>query len=131
MSDKQYRIARLVIVALVATVVGLGVTSNNFLVAIAGVLGGMLLMYVVRMHYGKVIVDERIDLLSGRAARASYAVTTMTLVVLALFFIVSGSQQSQPFIEGLGTAFAFVALLAVALYSLSFHHYNRKYGGDR
>ncbi len=131
MDQKQFKTARLVIVMLVAITVSTAVSVNNFYLALSGVLIGMLFMWLVRLGYKKAIVDERVNAVSGRAARMSYAVTTMTLMALSLFFIISGKNGGQPYVEALGTIFGFVTLFAVAIYSISFHYYDQRYGGDR
>lgn len=131
MNQTQFKWARLVIVALVAMTVSTAVSIANFYLALSGVLIGMLFMWLVRLRYRKVIVDERVNTVSGRAARMSYAITTMTLMVLSMFFIMSGKSSGQIYIEALGVVFGFTVLLAVALYSVSFHYYDKRYGGDR
>jgi len=131
MNQTQFKWVRLVIVALVATTVSTAVSIGNFFLALSGVLIGMLFMWLVRLRYKKVIVDERVSIISGRAARVSYAITTMTLLALSLFFTVSGKRAGEIYIEALGVVFGFVVLFTVALYTVSFHYYNKRYGGDK
>jgi len=127
---KQFKIVRLVIIGLVAFTVATAVSINNFFLALAGVLIGMLFMYLVRVRYKKVMIDERVASISGKAARNAYVVTVTLLTLLCMFFIISGDQRGDIYTEAVGVAFAFIVLLNVALYSVSFYYFNHKYGGN-
>jgi len=131
MTEKQYKAARLVTVAVVAATVSLAVTSDNFLLALGGVIGGMIIMRFIMKRYGKVIHDERVDIVSGKSARISYTVTVMTLTLLSIYFTTLGDRRIDPYVESLGVIFGMTAILAITLYAISFVYFNHRYGGDR
>ncbi|MBU0648667.1 DUF2178 domain-containing protein [Patescibacteria group bacterium] len=130
MNYKQFKVIRLIIIGLVTFTVATAVSINNFFLALAGVLIGMLFMHLVRVRYKKVMVDERVAIIGGRAARHAYVVSVTLLTLLCMFFIISGDRRGDIYTEALGVALGFIVLLNVALYSVSFYYFNRKYGGD-
>jgi LPXTG-motif cell wall-anchored protein len=131
MNSNTFKLSRLAIIALVAITVSTTVSINNFFLAIGGILIGMLFLFLVRRKTNQVMIDERIEIISGRAARSTYTITTMLLVVLSMFFIIQGGIRGDLYSESLGVALAFITLLNVALYSISFYYYNHRYGGTR
>lgn len=131
MSKKQFIILRLLIIAVVAITVSTAVSVNNFWLAIVGVATGMLFMTLVRSGYKKVIVDEMIENISGKAARASYSISVMVLLFLSIFFIIAGDQKEDIYVEALGIVFSFVVLLQVVLYSITFYYHKYRYGNGK
>ena len=128
MSIKKFKFIRLAIVAAVAITVSLAVSSNDFWLALAGVLTGMLFLSLVRFKSKKVLVDEMIENISGKAARASYSINVLVLLFLTLYFIVTGNQKDDLYAQTMGMVFAFVILFQVALYSIAFYYHKYRYG---
>lgn len=131
MKEQHHRYLRLVIVAAVAFTVATAVSIDNFFLAFGAVMIGMLSMALLRRNAKTVLVDERIENISGRAARVAYSVVTMTLVALSLFFIMASGHSNDLYAESLGVALSFVALFNVALYSISYYYFNHRYGGNQ
>ena len=72
----------------IGTVVAIAATTNNFYLAITGILIGILFMFLVKKGVKEVIVDERIISISGQASRMTYVIVTMFSAILGLFLIV-------------------------------------------
>ena len=87
MTQKQFKIGKTLLLMAVAFIVAFAVSIDNFYLALSGVFIGMFAMYFLKTQFKKVVVDERIDDLSGKAARTTYMVTTMFLAILSMFLI--------------------------------------------
>jgi uncharacterized membrane protein len=130
MNDKNFKIFRIAIIIIVAMVVGAAVTINNFYLALFGILIGILFNILVRKKFRKKLVDERVENISGKAAKMAYTITTMLLALLALFLILSARTHQDVQTEALGVTFSYIAMLNLAIYSISYSFFNKKYGGD-
>lgn len=131
MDYKNFKRWRVVIAFFIAMIVSIAVGVNNFYLAIAGVFAGVIFMSLVRRRFKEVVVDERVISISGKAARATYAIVTVFLAMLGLFLILSGRGHGDVYTESIGTIFSYTAMLLLVLYSVSYHYFNKKYGGDK
>ena len=130
MNQKQFKVIRLLIIFFIAAIVFTASVINNFYLAITGILIGMLFMYLVRVKFKKIMTDERIINLSGKAARMAYSIPTLILAILGLFLIYSGQNHQDIYVENLGIIFCYISMLNIAIYSISFYYFNKKYGGE-
>jgi uncharacterized membrane protein len=130
MNNKQYQIVRIIIGVVVGAIVATASTTNNFYLAITGVLIGMLFMFLAKSKFKEVVVDERVMIVSGRASRAAYVIVTMFLAIAGLFFIFSAKKNGDVYGESIGVLLSYVTMLLIAVYSVSYHYYNKKYGGN-
>jgi uncharacterized membrane protein len=130
MSYKHYQIIRTLIGLLIATMVMTATITNNFYLAISGVLIGMLFLSLVKSKFKKIIVDERIISISGRASRIAHSAVTMLLALSGLFLIFAGRNHEGSNLEFLGEVFCYIALLLIMIYSISYYYFNKKYGAD-
>jgi len=131
MNYKQFIKLKVLIGFLIGLVVAMAVTINNFYLAISGVFIGVLFMFLVKSRFKKVIVDERVISISGLAARATYALVTLFLAVLGLFLILSGRGHDDIYVESIGVLFSYIAMFLLAVYSILYYYFNKKYGGDK
>jgi len=130
MSYVQFKRIKVLIASFVSATVAIAVVYNNIILALAGVFIGILFLFLVRKTTKTVLVDERIENISGKAARLSYAILTITLAVLSLLFITIGRKAVPPQaqLETLGITFSYITLLSLALYSLSYKYLSKRYG---
>ncbi len=135
MNIKRYRQFRVVIALFVGTLVAFALNTGNFILLIASVLAGMAFMTVVRLKT-KINTDEREASVQEKAAKTTYAIFAPTIGITALLLLFpshSGlsvfSKGEFEYIESLGMIFAYLALLQIAIYAISYHFFNRKYGG--
>lgn len=80
--------------------------------------------------------DERELLIQEKAARMTYAIFAPTIGIAAFLMMMPtfGSfsvlrNGEWLFIESLGMVFAYLTLFVMVLYAISYHFFNRKYGG--
>lgn len=135
MDRKKYRQLRAVITLFVGTIVALAVTNNSYLLATAGVLTGMVFMILARSK-AKIKTDEREATVQEKAARMTYAVFTPVIGIASFLLLLPSkggisvfSKGEWLYVESLGMVFAYLALFLIAIYSISYHFYNQKYGG--
>lgn len=130
MNYKKFLTLKILISIFVATTVLIAFSLNNFMLAIAGMIIGMLFMILVRKKTKAVIVDERIELMSGKASRATYGITTLAFAILSIIFILSGRRTDVLYYEIIGLTFSYITLFCIAIYSISYKYYQKKYGGN-
>lgn len=135
MDRKVYKQLRAIVALFVSAIVGVAVVRDSYLLAIMGVLTGMIFMTLVRSK-AKLRTDEREATIQEKAARMTYTVFAPTLGLAAFFLMFpskSGiaifSKGEWAFTESLGVIFAYLTLFLIALYSISYHYFNKKFGG--
>ena len=109
--------------------VAAGITTGNIYLAIIAIFIGMLFLGFVRRRSKEVIVDERAEEVSGRAARLTHLIVTGFLGFLALLFLFAGYRSSEIYLISLGTVFCYIVCLSVAVYAMTFKYLDRKYSG--
>lgn len=128
MNYKQFKKIKILITSFVSVMVAMAVIYDNIILALAGVSIGMLFLFLVRKKAKIVLVDERIQKISGRAARLTYTILTVTVALLSLIFIGSGRQTGEAGYEMLGIILSYITLFSIALYALSYKYISKKYG---
>ena len=136
MDRKKYNQLRAVVSFFVAAIVGLAVIRDSYLLASAGVLTGMVFMILVRAK-AKIRTDERESAVQEKAARMTYAIFAPTIGIAAFLLLLPSkgglsvfSKGEWLFTESLGMIFAYLSLFLIALYAISYHFFNKKYGGS-
>jgi uncharacterized membrane protein len=128
MNYQQFKRMKALSAAFVSATVAIAVVYNNIILALAGVFIGLLFLFLVRKKTKAVLVDERIRNIGGRAARLTYSILTVTMAFLSLIFIMSGRRLGEANYELLGIILSYLTLLSMALYSLSYKYFSKKYG---
>ena len=128
MNNKTYQKYRVGIAIFTSLIVGIAVSRDNTILAIAGVLIGMAFMMAVRSKT-KLLLDERQKMVREKAAQMSYAIFAPTIGLGSLILILLAPEGSY-FMEAIGMVLAYLSLFFIALYSISHYFINRKFGGD-
>lgn len=135
MDRKKYKQLRIVVALFVGAIVAMAVTRHSYLLSIAGVLTGMVFMALVRSK-AKIRTDEREATVQEKAAKMAYAIFAPTIGVAAFLLLLPSkggisvfSKGEWLYIESLGMVFAYLTLFLIAIYAISYHFFNRKYGG--
>jgi uncharacterized membrane protein len=136
MDRKKYNQLRAVIAIFVCTIVAMAAVENSYLLATVGVLTGMVFMVLVRTKVNIIKTDEREKTIREKAAQMAYAIFAPTLGIGALILLIPSyggflafSKGDFTYLESLGVVFAYQALFLIAIYAISYHFLNRKYGG--
>lgn len=128
MKYSTFKRIKILITSFVSATVAIAIVYNNMILAFAGVLIGILFLILVRKTTRTVLVDERVKVISGNAARLTYVVLTSVLGILSLMLILSGRRTGDFYTETLGIIFSYITLLSLAIYSMSYKYYIKKYG---
>ena len=135
MDRKKYKQLRAVVTLFVSAIVGVAVVRDSYLLAMAGILTGLVFMILVRSRT-KIKTDERESTIQEKAARMTYAIFAPTLGIGAFLLLLPSKGGISVFrngewlyIESLGMVFAYLTLFLIALYAISYHFFNRKFGG--
>lgn len=135
MDGKKYKQLRIIVALFVGAIVGLAVVRDSYLLSTAGVLTGMAFMVLVRSK-AKIRTDERESTVQEKAARMTYAIFAPTLGIAAFLMLLPSkggievfSKGEWLYLESLGLVFAYLTLFLITIYAISYHFFNRKYGG--
>jgi uncharacterized membrane protein len=135
MSRKKYLQLRMVIFLFVFAIVALAVTHNSYLLSIAGIVTGMIFMIFARSK-AKIRIDEREKTIREKAAHLTYAIFAPTIGISAFLLLIPYQDLSPVFAKGefaypesIGMIFAYLTLFLIAIYAISYHFLNRRYGG--
>lgn len=135
MNIKTYRQIRIAVAFFVAAITSIAVTQDSYLLALVGILTGMLFMTLARAKT-KIRVDERERIIGEKAARLAYAIFTPTIGIGSFLLLLpthSGFSVFEKgefaYLESLGMILAYLTLFLIAIYAISYHYLNRKYGG--
>lgn len=130
MNYKKFKQIKIITTSFVSATIAIAVVYNNIILALAGMLIGILFLFLVRKKTKVVLVDERIEKIAGKAARLTYSILTVTIALLSLLFIMIGKKATPPQVqlETLGITLSYIALFSLALYSLSYKYLSKKYG---
>lgn len=135
MNIAKYRQLRAIVVVFVTVVVALAVIRQSYLLASAGVLTGLLFLSAVRSKV-KIVIDEREKTVREKAAQLTYAIFAPILGIAAFLMLFPSYSGLSVFVKGeflylesLGMVFAYLTFFLIALYAVSYHFYNHKFGG--
>jgi len=135
MNDKKYKQARALAALFVGAIVSISISLGIYLLAVVGVVTGMLFLGIVRAK-NKITVDEREQSIREKAANITYAIFAPTMGIGAFLMLVpsrSGwsvfSKGEFLFLESLGMIFAYITLFLIALYAISYFFLNKRFGG--
>jgi uncharacterized membrane protein len=135
MDRKEYNQIRVVIVLFISAIVSIAAVRGSYLLATIGVFTGMIFMAFVRVQ-AKIKTDEREVLIREKAANLAYAIFAPTIGIGAFLLLVpsqSGlsvfSRGEFAYLDSLGMILAYLTLFLIAIYSISYHFLNKKYGG--
>ncbi|MDD4995987.1 MAG: DUF2178 domain-containing protein [Patescibacteria group bacterium] len=128
MNYQQFKRIKILTTSFVSATVAVAVVYNNIILALAGVIIGMIFLFFVRKKTKIILVDERVQNIAGQAARLTYVILTMTIAFLSLIFLGSGRRMNNINYETLGVILSYTTLFSIALYSLSYKYISKKYG---
>jgi len=128
MNYHQFKRIKLLIALFISATVAVAIIYNNIILAFAGMIIGISFLFLVKKKTKAVLVDERLENIAGRAARLTYITLTITIGFLSLIFIGTGRRTGETGYEFLGIILSYITLLSVAIYSLSYKYFSKKYG---
>ena len=130
MNYKTFKKIKILITSFISAIIAMAVVLNNMILALTGILIGILFLFFVKKKIKIILVDERIKSVGGYAARLTYIISTSVIAFLSLVFILSGRRTGEIQMEALGIILSYVTLLNLAIYSMSYKYYLKKYGDE-
>lgn len=128
MDIKRYKQLRLLVVLFIVVTVSTATATDNYVLAIIGVVTGMVFMCIVRAK-SNILVDEREISLRQKAAHLTYAIFT-PVIGLSSFFLLVFARGEYHYLEALGLVLAYLTLFIIGLYALTYLYLNRQHGGS-
>ncbi len=135
MDRKKYRQLRIIVTLFIGVIVALAVVRDSYLLAVAGISTGMIFMVLMRSK-AKIRTDERESTIQEKAARMTYAIFAPTIGIAAFLLLLLSkggidvfSKGEWVFTESLGMVFAYLTLFLITIYAISYHFFNKKFGG--
>ncbi len=135
MKSKTYRQLRVLVSFFVVMIVAVAVFRESYLLLTVGVITGISFMMLVRSKIG-IKTDERELTVQEKAARLTYSIFAPTIGLTALLLLIptkSGFSVFRNgewlFVETTGMLLAYISLFLIIIYALSYHFFNRKFGG--
>lgn len=124
MTLKQYHTARLIVTVLIAMIIGQSFVLKNFLIPLATVTIGPLILLALRRRVKEVIADERDYATGGKAALLAMQIFSWIGVVA--MFALYAARDLNPSYEPMGMMIAFAVCLLMLLYSAIFRFYHQE-----
>ena len=128
MNYKQLKKMKWLVTFFILVTVVAAIFYKNIILALAGVLIGLLFLFLVRKTAKVVLIDERVQNIDSQAARITYVILTGVVAFLSLIFTTSGRRMGNDDYELLGVILSYITLLSLALYSVSYRYFANKYG---
>ncbi len=135
MNRKKYQQLRFIVILFVMAIVALAVSRDSFFLAAIGVLTGVVFMGLARST-AEIRTDERERTIQEKAARMAYAIFAPTIGLTSVLLLLPAkggfslfAKGEWLFIEAVGALLAYLSLFLIAVYAISYHFFNKRYGG--
>ncbi len=125
MSRRWFRICSAAITVAVVALFGWSIVTENTVVAIPAVLGGVVLLYLLRRQARDVVQDERNYRISEKASRFAIQVFAGVTAISGVTLAAVSADDSSHYRE-VGLTLAFCACGLLVLYLISYAYYSRK-----
>jgi len=125
MSRRWFRLCAAAITVTIVALIGWSIATENTLVPIAAVIGGVVLLYLLRRQVRDVIEDERNYRISEKASRFAIQVFAFITAITGITLTTVSTGDSPPFRE-VGLTLAFCACGLLILYLISYAYHSRK-----
>ena len=125
MSKRRFRLCGAAIIVTMAALIGWSIAIGNAVVPIPAVLGGAVLLYLLRRQVSEVMEDERNYRLSEKASRFAIQVFALVTAISGITLTAVSTSDSPPFRQ-VGLTLAFCACGLLILYLISYAYHSRK-----
>ncbi len=128
MKYSKYQIVKLAVIVIMAALGIWAGISGNFYYLIPAAVIMFLVLFTLRKRVKETVVDERVNLVAGRASRLAMVCFTF-LAVITGTTMVSLAENSSDKLFSIGLTLDYSACALLLCYWLSYAWYNRKFGG--
>jgi uncharacterized membrane protein len=130
MSYKTFKLVRILIAFFIGMTVSIAISVQNVLLAVSAIGIGMISLLLIKKNVKAVLVDEMVKNIAGKSALMTYSITVPVLALLSLIFMFSNLKNGGSYLYNLGIIFSYIALFNMAVYSIAYYYYRKKYGSD-
>jgi uncharacterized membrane protein len=123
MTNKQYKVARIIVTILLAISFSQGIILENYLIPIISLIVGYLVLLMLRKKVKEVVADERDYAVAGKSALLAIQVYSWIAVILMM--ILYSLRDINPSYEAVSMTLAYSTCLLMFSYGLIFRFYNR------
>ena len=124
MTSKTFVVIRMLTAFFLAAVMAQAIIQNNYVLAIVAVVGAVVIVMISKKKVKGVIVDERVSLIDGKAARASMSIFSVVGAGLMFVLMIFRETNQNYYIIASVLAYSICALLL--LYSIMFKYYEKQ-----
>ena len=128
MKLESYRKVRGAVAALMGACVAMGVIAGEVFVVIAGVMLGLLILYVSGRKISEIAQDERSALIRSKAASATLGIAIVGMAAVGLLMVLLGRQGLGDY-EQVGYLLAYQACIVLGLNAFFGYYYRARLGG--
>lgn len=114
----------------IAMTVSIAVSIENIYLAFSAVIIGMISMLLIKRSVKEVLVDEMVKTIAGKSALMAYSITIPVLAFLSLVLMFLNLSNRGSEMYNLGINLSYIVLFNMAVYSLAYYYYQKKYGRD-
>jgi uncharacterized membrane protein len=125
MSRRRFRLCSAAIFAVTGALIGWAIATGNGIVPAPAVIGGAVLLYLLRRQIHDVVQDERNYRVSEKASRVAIQVFALITAISGVTLTAASTGDSSPFRE-VGLTLAFCACGLLVLYLVSYAYLDRR-----
>ncbi|MDD4074442.1 MAG: DUF2178 domain-containing protein [Candidatus Pacebacteria bacterium] len=125
MSYNRYKLVRIFVLVFVSITVSLAASAENLYLAAAGIVIGMIAMFLVKKNVKELLVDEMIKSIAGKSALMAYSITVPTLALFSIILMFSNLGDTSSYYYNLGIILSYIVLFNIAIYSISYYFYKK------
>jgi len=120
MNEKQFRNWRTSIAIILAMIFGVSITQGNLLLPVITIITATIIMIILKRRVTDVLVDERIQKISGKAAQKTLQLETIAMAAASIVLIALRDTLPQYTQTGYTLSYTTCGLLLV--YSMFYKH---------
>jgi len=126
MSEKDYKKVRAILIIVTSLIIGLAIEINSVLLILVGFISMMFIMSLVKVKV-KPIEDERLLMVTNKAAQIAFSILLPILATTSLALLVAGRQLF--YLHALAVILGYITCLGLTIYLVAYYFLNRKLGG--
>lgn len=116
--EKKFTLYRMLISFVLAVVVAAFAVAGNWVVPVIAIILAVVLMFLLKKNAGVPLTDERIEKISGKAARIVFSIFSMLAAVAGLVLL--ALRGTYPQYLAIGYVLSYSAAGMVLLYTILF-----------
>jgi uncharacterized membrane protein len=125
MKISRYRIYKAMIGGGLAIAVGIAITTDTPVIALAAVIAGILIAFILERSNKEIVRDERVVQISGKAATFSFNAVIILAAAASLVIALFRSRLPENIVF-LGSLTGYFVCIALLLYICFYAYFSRK-----